>query len=600
MPSTTDEARAKDLFFRATNLFDAGDFGAAAELLRQVLSLVPERSSVLGNLAAALFRQGEIDDAAAVAARALALKTDNASALLTLASAELTLGHLKEALAAFDRLVVLTPADAEAWAGRAKVLFDLSRWSDAIAGYDQVLALQPDYRHIKGQRVFARLQAADWDRIEQDAAEVVADVRRSLPACPPFQFLAISDGAADQLACIAAFTQDAFAASPPKWTGERYSHERIRIAYLSPDFRNHAMAFLAAGLFEHHDRRRFETIALSLGPDDGSEMRHKRLPAAFERFIDVRGRTDTEIATLIREMEVDICIDLAGHTTDSRIGVFAARAAPVQVNYLGFPATMGVPCYDYIIGDRFVIPEESRSSYTENVVYLPDCYQANDDRRPLPGEPPSRLEAGLPDDGFVFCCFNSAYKIRPDVFDVWMRLLRSVPGGVLWLVARDAAANDRLCARAKRAGIDPRRLIFAAPLPYDRHIARFQLADLFLDTIPYNGGATASDALWCGVPVVSCTGEAFASRMAASLLNAVGMPELAAGDLGAYEALALKLAKDTTSLNTLKERLRTGRSSFPLFDTAQFTRNLEAAYTHMWRRAQDGLGPATFAVNEPG
>jgi predicted O-linked N-acetylglucosamine transferase (SPINDLY family) len=546
--------------------------------------------AALGTNASLTMAQG------AVAEKALALTSNNAAALLTLASARLTLGELDQALTAFDRLVALTPDDVEAWAGRGKVLFDLSRWSDAVACYDRVLALEPSYQHTKGQRVFARLQAADWDGIEEEAADVVAEVRQSLPASPPFQFLAISDSAADQRACIAAFTSDAFASSQSNWSGRRYVHDRIRIAYVSPDFRNHAMAFLAAGLFEQHDRRRFETIALSLGPDDGSTLRRVRLPAAFDRFIDVRERTDAEITTLIGDMEVDICIDLAGHTTDSRIAVFAARPAPVQVNYLGFPATMGVSYYDYIIGDRVVIPEGTRPSYAEKVVELPDCYQANDDRRPVPGEPPPRSDVGLPDKSFVFCCFNSGYKLHPAMFDVWMRLLQAVPGSVLWLVARDVAVNDRLREEARRRGIDRERLIFAKALPYDKHLTRFQLADLFLDTIPYNGGATTSDALWCGVPVVTCSGEAFASRMAASLLTAVGMPELAANNLGAYEALALRLAADTAHLNDLKERLRAGRSSFPLFDTARFTRNLEVAYTHMWRRAQDGLPPEPFAV----
>ena len=592
---SNNEDRAKGLFFQATDLFDAEDYAGAERLLRQALTLVPERSSILGNLAAALFKQDKVAEAAVIARRALALDAENAAALLTLASAHLTLGRLDQALAAFDRLVALTPADAEAWAGRAKVMFDLSRWSDAVACYDRVLALVPGYEHIKGQRVFARLQAADWDGIEDDAAEVVADVRRSLPASPPFQFLAISDSAADQKACIAAFTVRHAASGPPEWTGERHAHDRIRIAYMSPDFRDHAMTFLAAGLFEHHDRDRFETIALSLGPDDGSEMRRVRLPAAFERFIDVRANSDAEIVALIRDLEVDICIDLAGHTTDSRTGVLAARPAPVQVNYLGFPATMGAAHYDYIIGDRVVIPEESRSSYTENVVYLPDCYQANDDRRPLP-EPPSRALAGLPEEGFVFCCFNGAYKLRPTVFDVWMRLLGSVPGSILWLVARDAVANDRLRAEAQRRGTNPGRLIFARSVPYAEHLARFQLADLFLDTIPYNGGATTSDALWCGVPVVTCSGEAFASRMAASLLNAVGKPELAVGNLDEYEALALRLAQDPAHLNSLKAHLAEHRSAFALFDTVRFTRNLEAAYVQMWSRAQDGLPPAPIAV----
>lgn len=591
----TDEERAKELFFRAADVFDDGDYCGAERLLRQVLDLVPERSSVLANLAAALFGQDKFDEALAVADRALTLNFENAAALLTLASAHVSLHHLEPALAAFDRLVALAPTDVEAWAGRAKVLYDLSRWEDAVACHDRVLALRPGYEYAKGQRLFARLQAADWAGIGAETADTLSDIRRSLPASPPFQLLALSASAADQRTAAITFTTGARAPSPPKWTGERYAHERIRIAYVSPDFRNHATAFLTAGLFEHHDRSRFETIALSLGPDDGSTLRRVRLPAAFERFIDGRGRGDDALATLIRDLEVDICVDLAGHTTAGPFGALAARPAPVQVNYLGYPGTMGTDCYDYIIGDRIAIPPESRSGYTEKVVYLPDCYQANDDRRPLPAPPP-RAQAGLPDDGLVFCCFNSGYKITPEIFDVWMHLLRSVPGSILWLVAHDAAADRRLRAHAQRCGVDGERLISAPPIPYDRHIARFRLADIFLDTIPYNGGATVSDALWSGVPVVTCTGEAFASRMAASLLNAVGLPDLVAGDLGDYAAIALALARDPARLDGIKQHLGTGRRSLPLFDTARFTRNLEAAYLTMWRRAQDGLPPAAFAI----
>ena len=454
----SNEERAKGLFFQATDLFDAEDFVGTERLLREALTLVPERSSILGNLAAALFKQGKVDDAVIIARRALALDADNASALLTLASAHLTLGHPDQALAAFDSLVALTPADVEAWAGRAKVMFDLSRWSDALACYDRVLALNPGYEHIKGQRVFARLQAADWDGIEEDAAEVVADVRRSLPASPPFQFLAISDSAADQKACIAAFAAHDAASVQPNGTGERYTHDRIRIAYMSPDFRDHAMTFLAAGLFEHHDRDRFETIALSLGPDDGSEMRRTRLPAAFERFIDVRGNSDAEIVTLIRDLEVDISIDLAGYTTGGRTGVLVTRPAPVQVNYLGFPATMGAAHHDYIIGDRVVIPEESRPAMRRT--RLPAGYfQVNDDRRPLPKPPPVR--GWIARGRIRFLLLQRQLQAQPADFDVWMRLFRSVPGSILWLVAAMRSATPAPRGGATEGYRSPERLIFA-------------------------------------------------------------------------------------------------------------------------------------------
>ena len=593
----TDEDRAKDLFFQAADRFDAGDYAGAEGLFREVLSLVPERASVLANLAAALFRQNKAGEAATTAARALALDADNAAALLVLASARLDLNRYDEALVAFDRLVALAPDDVEAWAGRARALSDLARWSDVVACCDRVLALDPGYRYVKGQRVFARLQLADWDGIEDEAAAVVADVRRSLPASPPLEFLAISDSAADQQACAAAFSATALPPSPPEWTGPPPSHRGIRVAYVSPDFGNHAVSFLIAGLFAFHDRSTFETFALSLGPDDGSEMRRSRLPPTFEHFIDVSERSDAEIVAMIRELEIDICVDLAGHGKGGRTGIFAARPAPIQVSFLGFPATMGASCYDYIIADPIVIPEDRQASYTEAVVHVPDSFQPNDARRPLPAWPPSRAEMGLPEDGFVFACFNSTYKIGPGIFAVWMRLLDAVPGSVLWLLARDAAGNDRLREEARRRGIDPGRLVFAEPLPHKQHLTRMQLADLFLDTLPFNGRATISDALWSGVPVVTCSGEAFSSRMAASLLKAIEIPELVAADLDAYEALALRLAQQPDECTSLKMRLVSTRSSVPLFDTRRFTRNLEAAYRKMRGRAKDGEPPAPITVN---
>ena len=591
----SDEERAKALFFEASDLFDAGEYAAAETLLRQVLTLVPERSSVLGNLAAALFRQQKSGEAVEKAERAIALDADNTDALLVLASAQRDLHLMEPALAAFDRLIERTPDDVDAWIGRARTLRDLSRWSEAVAACDEVLRLAPDSEHIKGQRLFARLESADWDGIAEEAAAIVADIRRGAPASAPFEFLGISGDPADQLACARLYAETKVAATPPLWTGERYAHDRIRVAYVSPDFRHHAVAFLTAGLFEHHDHSRFETIAISLGEDDGSPLRRTRLPQAFDHFIHMREYLDREIASAIREMEVDIVVDLAGYTGGARTAILAARPAPVQVSYLGYPASMGAPYIDYIVADRFVLPETSRAAYTEQPVYLPDSFQVNDDARPLP-PPPTRAEAGLPASGFVFCCFNAPYKIRPEVFDIWMRLLSAVPGSVLWLISGSTAFAENLHRAAESRGIDPARLIFAGKRMYDQHLARFQLADLFLDTLPYNGGATASDALWCGVPVVTCAGEAFASRMAVSLLNAVGLPELVADSMADYEALALKVASTPALAAEFKARLTSDRSRLPLFDTARFTRHIEAAYVEMWQRTQRGEVPQSFAV----
>jgi predicted O-linked N-acetylglucosamine transferase (SPINDLY family) len=342
---------------------------------------------------------------------------------------------------------------------------------------------------------------------------------------------------------------------------------------------------LLVGVFEAHDRTRFETIAISLRPSDESAMR-RRVVAAFDRFIDATRMRDVEVSALMRELEVDIAVDLTGYTGDNRTDIFAQRPAPVQVNYLGFPGGMGAEYIDYILADAFVIPDAARPHYAEQVVHLPHCFQANDDQREIAEFTPSRAEAGLPETGFVFCAFNNVYKLNPPMFDIWMRLLRAVPDSVLWLAADAPNVRKNLAAEAMRRGVEPERLVFSPRIAYPEHLARMRLADLFLDTLPFNAGTTASDALWAGLPVLTCAGEAFAARMAGSLLNAVGLPELITHDLAEYEALALELATSPARLAEIKTRLAANRLSAPLFDTKLFCRNLESAYQQMWEKSQ--------------
>jgi predicted O-linked N-acetylglucosamine transferase (SPINDLY family) len=365
---------------------------------------------------------------------------------------------------------------------------------------------------------------------------------------------------------------------------------------VSSDLGNHAVSLLMAGVFELHDRARFETTAISFGGDDSDEMR-PRLKGAFEHFVDASPKDDREVARLMRDLEIDIAVDLNGFTKGARTSVFARRAAPIQVNYLGYPGTLGAAYYDYILADRFVIPEQCFEFYSENVVRLPDCFQANDFRRRAADRTPSRSEMGLPERGFVFCCANNSYKITPAMFDAWMRILRGVPESYLWLVGGRPSVVANLRKEARARGVDPERLVFAEPAPYAQYLSRYRVADLFLDTLPFNGGTTASDALWAGLPVLTCPGEAFAARMAGSLLSALGLQELIAGSLVDYEALALRLARDPERFAGLKRLLASARDASALFDTDRFRRTLEKAYTAMWRRYQDGEPPASFDVD---
>ena len=380
--------------------------------------------------------------------------------------------------------------------------------------------------------------------------------------------------------------------------GERYTHDRIRIAYVSADFREHAISALTAGMFESHDKSRFDVTAISLGRDDNNSKMRERLKASFERFIDARSYSDDQIGNLIRLSEVDILIDLMGFTTDARTGIFARRAAPIQVNYLGYLGTMGAEYIDYIIADRIVIPETQYKFYTEKIVSLPNSFQPTDRQRTISDKGFTRAEVGLPQEGFVFCCFNTNYKITPDVFDIWMHILKQVHGSVLWLVAEGPTIERNLKDEAVARGVSGERLIFAQRMPLPEHQARVQLAGLFLDTWPYNAGATASDMLWSGLPVLTRIGDTFVGRMAASLLNAINLPELIATTPETYEQMAIELATHPEKLAAIKQKLAENRLTTPLFDTKLFTKHIEAAYTKMYQRYQAELASDQIVISD--
>jgi predicted O-linked N-acetylglucosamine transferase (SPINDLY family) len=467
---------------------------------------------------------------------------------------------------------------------------------DAGRDIEHALALNADLPYAAGALLHARMYACDWRTYERDSADLLAKIRDGKRVAEPLTILNISNCAADQLVCAQTYINDRFpVASTPLWRGERYAHDRIRVAYLSADFHDHAVMYLMAGLFERHDRARFDVVGVSFGPDPPTEMR-VRLKQASERFIDVSHSRDDEIAKLLRELEIDVAVDLKGFTDDARTSIFAFRPAPIQVNYLGYPGTIGAPYIDYIIADRIVIAHDQHDDYAENVVYLPDCYQVNDSMRAIAERTPTRTEAGLPEAGFVFCSFNNNYKITPAMFDVWMRLLREIDGSVLWLFEGNAAAPANLRREARNRGVPPERLVFAPKTDVANHLARHRLADLFLDTQPWNAHTTASDALWAGLPVVTCIGTTFAGRVAASLLEAVGLPELVTPTLAKYEALALQLAREPHLLAGIKQKLLDNRRIFPLFNTDRSRRHIEAAYSEMFARHQRGEAPASFAI----
>ena len=556
----------------------------------------PNFAAAYNNLGGALRKLYRYDEARRACERALTLEPDSALALSNLANIMLASNRFEEAIAYCDRALTLRPELPEALEQRAGALLGAKRPEEAAACYARLLEIEPNFPLAPGSALGARLACCDWTRYEQSYREVARSVQAGQCVIQPFAFLAISDSPELQLRCAQIHVAEQLPATARlPWSATSYQHERIRVAYLSADFHEHATSMLMAGLFEAHDRQRFETIAISFGADDSSPLR-ERLRGAFDRFIDIRHMSDMQVVQLMQSMEIDIAVDLKGYTAESRPGILARRPAPVQVNYLGYPGTMGLEQIDYILADPVVLPPEQGGHYSESVAYLPECYQVNDDRRVIAEHTPTRGELGLPSDGFVFCCFNNHYKIAPATFTVWMQLLQQIPASVLWLLEDNAAAARNLRSGARSRGIDAARLVFAPRLPAAEHLARQRVADLFLDTLPYNAHTTTSDALWAGLPVLTCLGNAFPGRVAASLLHAVGLPELITHTLEEYAARALELASDPEQLGDLRGRLARNRGSHPLFDTARFCSHLETAYTMMWRRQQDGLRPESFAV----
>jgi protein O-GlcNAc transferase len=566
------------------------------ELIRKAIGLNGKVAAAHNNLGKALQDLRLPGEAISCFERAIALDPGFAEACANRGNALVSLGRSEEALASYAQAIALKPDFAEAYRNRGNVFSKLKRYGEAFAAYDKMLALRPDLIGAEGHRLYAKMHLCEWSDWDAENARLIASIRKGDAGTQPFIFLAVPSSSADQLQCSRLWAANNYPAEKPLWRGERYDHDRIRVAYLSADFRQHAMSYLLAGMFERHDRSRFEMTAISFGIDDNSEIR-RRVQASFERFIDARAHSDDQIAATIRSLEIDIVVDLMGFTTDCRTGIFAKRPAPVQAQYMGFPGTMGAPYMDYIIADRTVIPDDQHAFYSEKPVLLPDSYFVSDASRAIADKVFSRAELGLPSKGFVFCCFNNSYKIAPEVFACWMRILGQVEGGVLWLFQGNADASGNLRKEAAARGIDPARLIFAGRMKPAEHLARHRAADLFLDTLPYNAHTTASDALSTGLPLLTCFGETFAGRVAASLLQAIGLPELITTTMADYERMAIELATSPDRLASIRAKLAANRLTAPLFDTRRFTQNIEAAYTAMHARHRAGLAPDMIAIS---
>jgi protein O-GlcNAc transferase len=581
---------------RGNIFFELSRYDAAVDAYDKALALEPDLAAAWVGRGNALFGVKRHDEALVAHNKALALKPDLADAWLGVGNVFFEFKRYDDASAAYSQALELKPDLAAAWLGRGNAFFGLKRYVKALAAYDKALTLKPDLAGVEGARLHTKTYLCDWSNFDAECAHLITAIKNGRLNTAPFQFLAIPSSTDDQLQCARLWVAKHFPSSAkPIWHGERYDHDRIRIGYLSADFRQHPVALCMAGLFEGHDKSLFETTAISFGPDDGSQIR-QRLMASFERFVDAKAYSDDQITNLVKDLQIDILIDLMGFTVESRTGVFARRPAPIQVNYFGYPGTMGAEYIDYLIADRIVIPEDKRGYYSEKIVYLPNSFLPPDQQRHISDKKFARAEAGLPPDGFVFCSFNNHYKIAPGVFDCWMRILKQVDGSVLWLLGTNATAESNLRKEAAARGVNAERLIFAERMPPADHLARHRLADLFLDTVPYNAHTTASEALWTRLPVLTLIGDTYAGRVAASLLNAIDMPELIATTSNAYERMAIELATHPDKLAAIKRKLVENRRTTPLFDTASFTKNIEKAYITMHNRHQDGLTPDHIAI----
>ena len=603
----------------------------AEEILRQSIAMRPDLADSHGNLGTVLQSLGRMAEALAAHDRCVQLSPATPEAYVNRGSARLTLGdrngaatdfaralrlrpvdalaaanlgvalreahRVAEAERALRRALVAEPGHAEAMLGYAHTLRELGRLAGAKTAYTRAVALSPAKTEALCYHLYLMQTLCDWDDYERLCARVTEIIDQDGGIVIPLATLSIDTTPAQQDRSARLFFDRVVkrAAAAPLQARVPSPAGRLRIAYVSADFHEHATAFLAAELFELHDRERFEVLAYSYGPDDGSAMR-QRLVKAFDRFRDIRSVPLDAVARCMADDGVDIMIDLKGYTKQTRLDLLSRRLAPVEVSYLGYPGTIGCPHMDYVIGDRFVTPPEHQPFYAERLAILPDAYQINDRHRPLPEQVPSRAECGLPEDGVVFAAFNTAYKISPAMFALWMRILKRVPGSVLWLFEANPLAAGNLKARAQAQGIDPARLVFAPPRPLADHIARYRVADLALDTLPYTGHTTTSDALWAGCPVVTCLGGTFASRVAASLLSAAGLPDTITRSLAEYEDLAVALAGDPARRAGFRKRLEDGRMTAPLFDSGRFTRNLERAYQVMWSLHKAGRPPQGFIV----
>jgi protein O-GlcNAc transferase len=607
-----------------------GDINSALKSYDAALLINPNDTDTLVNKGIILNKQKRHHEAIAQYDKAL---TINPSCTEAWSNKGVTLDEIRcyeEAVTHYDKALSINPSYIEAWSNKGNVLTELKRYEEALSNYDRALRLDSTYiegwsnraealnlmkRHEESAKSYLNALESDpngdyllgrahhqmmltcnWTDYENITKQIFERILRGEKAAEPFGLQGIANSEEVLKRCAEIYSNDKFPQLGDMPNTKKYEHKKIRIGYLCGEFRTQATTVLMARIWELHDKDRFEIHAFDNGWSDDSDYRH-RIEEAFTGIYDISRMSDLDATTLIKSKEIDILVNLNGFFGLARQGIFSHRAAPIQVNYLGFPGTIGADYIDYIIADEIVIPLESRQYYSEKVVYLPNSYQANDDKKKISSRQFTRSELGLPEAGFIFCCFNNAYKITPATFDGWARIMEKVEGSILWLLGNSQIVKDNLIKEALARGITAERVVFSEGLDLPDHLARHDLADLFLDTLPYNAHTTASDALWAGLPVLTLVGDSFAGRVTASLLNAIGLPELITQNQEEYEALAIKLANNAQMLAAIKQKLVKNRLTAPLFNSLQFTQHLEQAYIKIYEYHQAGLPTECITIS---
>lgn len=589
---------AEALSNRGNALKELKQFDIALASYDKAILFKPELAEAHSNRGIALKEIKQFEAAVVSYDKAIELKPNYAEAYYNRGIALNELKQFEAAVASYEKATELKPDWSEAFSNRGNALKELKQFEDAISSYEKAIELKPEHEYLFGVLQHTKMLICEWQGFDEHLLELSQRIQRKLKASPCFHTLAVPISLAEQRTAAEIWSNHKYPCNPSLGLIPKTAKKpKIRLGYYSADFHNHATTYLIAELFELHDKDEFELIAFSFGPDINDEMR-SRVAKTFNQFIDVSFMSDKAVALKSRELGIDIAIDLKGLTRDERLGIFAYRAAPIQVSYLGYPGTLGTDYIDYMIADKILIPIESQKYYSEKIVYLPHSYQVNDRKRVISQRQFTKQEVGLPEEGFVFCSFNNNYKITPDMFDGWVRILKVVEKSVLWLLGDSPTAVNNLQKQAVHRGLDPARLVFSKRMCLPDHLARHKVADLFLDTSPCNAHTTASDALWAGLPVLTCMGESFASRVAASLLNAIGLPELVTSTQSAYEDLAIELATNSVKLKSLKYKLDLNRLTTPLFDAQLFTQHIEVGYKEMYERYRSDLAPDNLYISE--